>query len=137
MNIKKEEELLLDLDFFKLKNNITSEAIPVVVQHVETKEVLILAYINEIALKESLQLRQAVFWSTSRNELWHKGSTSGDILELLEVRVNCEQNSLLFLVRPVGVGVCHTRNKDGVSRSSCYYRQLSLNSSGELTFIEA
>ena len=67
----------------------------------------------------------AVFWSTSRNELWIKGASSGDLLELVEVRVNCEQNSILYLVRPKGQGVCHTRDADGGSRSSCYYRRIA------------
>ena len=67
----------------------------------------------------------AAFWSTSRNELWIKGATSGDVLELVEVRVNCEQNSLLYRVRPQGQGACHTVDAEGRSRAGCYYRRLA------------
>lgn len=124
----------LNLDFSKLQL-VTSSVIPVVVQHAETKEVLILAYVNEEAFSVSLKLREAVFWSTSRNELWHKGKTSGDFLELKGVQVNCEQNSLVFQVTPKQRGVCHTKNESGVSRTTCYYRDLDFDS-GALRFTE-
>jgi phosphoribosyl-AMP cyclohydrolase len=74
----------------------------------------------------------AAFWSTSRDELWVKGATSGDTLELVEVRVNCEQNSLLYLVKPLGQGACHTKGADGQARPSCYYRRIK---DGRLQFI--
>lgn len=109
--------------------------IPVVLQHVETGDVLFVGYANELALRTSIQERIAVLWSTSRNELWRKGATSGDVLELSEVRVNCEQNSLLYLVRPVNRGVCHTVGDDGVNRSSCYYRAITDES--DLAFVAA
>ena len=67
---------------------------------------MILAYINEFALKESIRQKRAVFWSTSRNELCVKGASLGDYLELHEVRINYEQNSFLFLVTPIQGGVC-------------------------------
>jgi phosphoribosyl-AMP cyclohydrolase len=107
--------------------------LPVVVQHAESKEVLILAYANRQALEYSLKNKVASFWSTSRNELWIKGATSGDVLELVEVRVNCEQNSLLYLVRPKTGSVCHTKDSHGVARSSCYYRRLGAD--GSLEFL--
>ncbi len=81
------------------------------------------AYANELALEETLKTRRAVLWSTSRNELWRKGETSGDVLELVDVRVNCEQNSLLYSVRPRG-GTCHTRDAEGNTRPNCYYRTI-------------
>jgi len=78
------------------------------------------------AFEKALETRSAVFWSTSRNELWEKGKTSGETFDLLEVRVNCEQNSLLYRVRPVGGGVCHTTDPStGKARSRCYYRRLT------------
>ena len=86
--------------------------LPVVLQHADTGEVLFVGYANEKALAETLRVRQAVLWSTSRNELWHKGATSGDWLDLVDVRVNCEQNSLLYRVRPRS-GVCHTKDASG------------------------
>ncbi|MFT4901752.1 MAG: phosphoribosyl-AMP cyclohydrolase, partial [Lentimonas sp.] len=64
------------------------------------------------------------FWSTSRNELWIKGKTSGDYLKIEEVCVNCEQNSILYKVTPAGKGACHTKNGEGVARSGCYYRRV-------------
>ena len=123
---KLEEGNLLTLDWDKLaKASVCPGMIPVVVQHAGTREVLLLAYTNEIAFRKSVQSRTLVLWSTSRNELWEKGKTSGETFELLDVRVNCEQNSLLYLVRPKRGGICHTRNRDGSPRN-CFYRRLNL-----------
>jgi phosphoribosyl-AMP cyclohydrolase len=102
--------------------------VPVVVQDVNSKEVLIVAYVNEQALMHSLENGIATFWSTSRNELWIKGKTSGDILNLKEVRVNCEQNSLLYLVEPAKEGACHVKDGSGKALRSCYYRKLTFDS---------
>jgi len=125
----------LALDFHKLlKVSATGiPVLPVIVQHAETKEVLVLAYANRQALNESLASGIACFWSTSRNELWIKGKTSGDFLDLVEVRVNCEQNSLLYLVKPRKEGVCHTKTADGKTRKTCYYRKLD---QGSLHFLD-
>lgn len=121
-----EEGAELQLDFNKLQKIAQSgnAVVPVVVQSADSAEVLIVAYANEQALTESLKRKVAVFWSTSRNELWIKGATSGDVLDLVEVKVNCEQNSLLYRVRPRNAGCCHTRRADGEARQSCYYRRL-------------
>jgi len=130
-----EKGTILSLDFSKLNQigNAGHSVLPVVVQDSDSGEVLIVAYANEEALRETLKRKEAVFFSTSRNEIWHKGATSGDTLSLVEVRVNCEQNSLLYLVRPQGEGACHTKNEDGVARPSCYYR--SIDSDSNLRFI--
>jgi phosphoribosyl-AMP cyclohydrolase len=121
-----EEGTELALDFQKLaKVGETGQAvIPVVLQDSASGEVLFVGYATEEALRETLRTRTAVLWSTSRNELWRKGETSGDVLELVEVRVNCEQNSLLYRVRLAGRGACHTRGADGLPRRRCYYRRL-------------
>ena len=121
-----EEGLELRLDFGKLVKVGQSgqDVVPVVLQHAESGEVLFVGYANELALRATLETRSAVLWSTSRNELWHKGATSGDVLELEEVRVNCEQNSLLYRVRPVRAGACHTTDAEGNTRATCYYRRL-------------
>ncbi len=94
-------------------------------QHADTKEVILVAYANEEAVERSISSRIATFWSTSRNALWIKGEESGNSFELIEIRVNCEQNSLLYLVRPKGGGICHTKNSRRQARN-CYYRQLDL-----------
>ncbi|OGG93255.1 MAG: phosphoribosyl-AMP cyclohydrolase [Candidatus Lambdaproteobacteria bacterium RIFOXYD2_FULL_50_16] len=121
-----EEGRKLELDFGKLKKvaRCGEEVLPVVAQEVGTGEVLILGYANRQALDYTLKNRVACFWSTSRNELWIKGATSGEFLDLVEVRVNCEQNSLLYLVKVRNVGACHTKNQKNEPRMGCYYRKI-------------
>ena len=72
--------------------------IPVAVQNADTREVILVAYTNEHAMRESFAKRKLILWSTSRNKLWFKGETSGETFDLLEAYVNCEQNSLLYVV---------------------------------------
>ena len=119
-----EEGPVLSLDFSKLSKVVSGsgDVIPVVVQHALTKDVLLVAYVNQSALDASLSTGVATFWSTSRRELWIKGASSGDFLDLKEARVNCEQNSLLFLVMPRAGGACHTKLSSGKSRQTCFYR---------------
>lgn len=121
-----EEGSSLNLDFGKIESVAASAkgVIPAVAQDIDTGTVLIVGYVNQQALETAMREKLAVFWSTSRNELWIKGATSGDALELIETRVNCEQNSILYLVRPQGSGACHTRDDQGVSRATCYYRAI-------------
>src|SRR6202000_3391196 len=121
-----EEGGALHLDFGKLQKiaKTESQVVPVVVQDADSKEVLVVAYANQLALETTLKSGIATFWSTSRNELWIKGATSGDQLKIVDVRVNCEQNSLLYLVRMVGGGVCPTKDESGHTRRTCYYRSL-------------
>ncbi len=121
-----EEGSALTLDFSKLRQlgETKQDVLPVVLQNADSGDVLFVGYANQQALSETLRTHTAVLWSTSRNELWHKGATSGDVLEIVEVRVNCEQNSLLYRVRPRG-GVCHTKPPAGGTRSRCYDRRLS------------
>ena len=124
-----EESLDLQLDFNKLSSAVANcpGVIPVAVQNADTQEVILLAYANRLALETAISTRTAVFWSTSRNELWIKGKTSGETFDLLEVRVNCEQNSLLYLVRPRRGGICHTKNSRGEPRN-CFYRKIDFDS---------
>jgi phosphoribosyl-AMP cyclohydrolase len=121
-----EEGRELELDFTKIHKVAAAgnDVVPVAVQHADTKEMLLIAYVNREALEMTLRTRVATFWSTSRHELWIKGKTSGDQLDLVDVRVNCEQNSLLYLVRPAKGGVCHTRDAEGHTRCTCFYRQI-------------
>ena len=121
-----EEGTELALDFNKLAKAAECPGIlPCAVQNADTGEVILVAYVNELALRTAIESRAAVFWSTSRNELWEKGKTSGETFDLLEVRVNCEQNSLLYIVRPRRGGICHTKNGQGEPRN-CFYRRLDL-----------
>jgi phosphoribosyl-AMP cyclohydrolase len=131
-----EEGTELFLDYAKLDKVAQGGVplVPVAVQDADTKEVLIIAYANQEALNHTLEHGVAAFWSTSRNELWVKGATSGDSLKIVEVRVNCEQNSLLYLVRPLGEGACHTKGSDGRARKSCYYRKIQ---DGKLAHVDA
>ena len=121
-----EEGTKLALDFDKIAKiaaKTSSGVIPVAVQHADTKEVILVAYTNELAFRKSIETRSLVLWSTSRNELWEKGKTSGETFDLLDAYVNCEQNSLLYVVRPRRSAICHTKNKAGQPRN-CYYRKI-------------
>jgi phosphoribosyl-AMP cyclohydrolase len=118
----------MKLDFGKLAKAAAScrELIPVAVQNIDTGEVILVAYTNEMAFKKTIETRRAIFWSTSRNELWEKGKSSGNTFRLVEILVNCEQNSLLYRVKPESGSICHTNNKDGIARN-CFYRRLNLD----------
>jgi len=145
-NIEETSELTLDftkLEKVGLQVRATRESgasaqdpgvIPVAVQNADTKEVILVAYTNEFAMKESFRLRKLVLWSTSRNKLWFKGETSGETFDLLEAYVNCEQNSLLYVVRPCRGGICHTKNKAGAPRN-CYYRRIDFDTLA-LSFVD-
>lgn len=99
--------------------------VPTVVQDAADGRILMLAYVNELALKTTLEKQMATFWSTSRNELWTKGETSGDFLKIVEILTDCDQDALIYRVLPQGGGACHTRDaQSGKTRSSCFYRKL-------------
>lgn len=123
-----EETSELRLDFDKLvKSSAACRGIlPVAVQDINTGAVILLAYTNKEAFALAMHKRTLILWSTSRNELWEKGKTSGETFELCEAYVNCEQNSLLYRVRPRRGGICHTRNKAGRPRD-CFYRRINLD----------
>ena len=91
--------------------------IPAVVQDIDTGEVLMLGFMNEEALQKTLTGEDVWFYSRSRKEMWHKGSTSGNYIKVREVWKNCENNSLLVIAKPVGP-VCHTGNK------TCFFQKL-------------
>ena len=91
--------------------------VPVVVQDVKTKEVLMLAYANEEALRKTFETGYAHYWSRSRKKLWMKGETSGNVQKVVEVRIDCDNDAILYVVEQKGVA-CHTGNY------SCFYRRL-------------
>lgn len=95
----------------------SSGLIPAIVQDAETKDVLMLAYMNKESMQLTLDTGETIFWSRSRKELWHKGETSGNIQRVVEIRVDCDQDTLLILVHPAGPA-CHTGNQ------TCFYRDL-------------
>ena len=130
-----EETDTLSLDYMKIANVYAcgKAVLPVVIQDYDTKEVLILGYATKKALDHTIETKIATLWSTSRNELWIKGSTSGQTLSIVEIRVNCEQNSLLYLVKSPTEGACHTKDGNKHFRKSCYYRRIDNNN--QLSFI--
>ena len=106
--VKLEDAYIAVMDFEK-QNGL----IPTIVQDIETKQVLMLAYSNKESLRKSLKDGLATYWSRSRNELWTKGLTSGNTQELISAKFDCDQDSLLFKVRQKG-NACHT------GRYSCF-----------------
>jgi len=94
-----------------------SGLVPAIVQDAETNEVLMLAYMNAESLALTFSTGETYFWSRSRQELWHKGATSGNVQRVVEVRVDCDADALLILVNPAGAA-CHTGAR------SCFYRNL-------------
>jgi len=114
----------LRLDFKKLLAG-ESRVLPVAVQDAKTGEVILIAYTNEAAFKKTLSEKKAVFWSTSRNELWYKGDGSGNTFTVHEILVNCEQNSMVYKVTPDKGNICHV--KSGGVALNCYYRALDIN----------
>ena len=90
-------------------------------------QILMVAWMNHEAWYKTVSSRIATFWSTSRNELWTKGATSGDYLEVHDILVDCDLDTVLLKVRQLGKGTCHTLNASGQTRKSCFYRKLSEN----------
>jgi phosphoribosyl-AMP cyclohydrolase len=100
--------------------------IPCIVVSSRTGKTLMLAYMNELALQKTVETGEAHYWSRSRNELWHKGATSGEIQKIVEIRTDCDQDTLLLTVEmPEPEKACHT------GRESCFYRILK---NGKLIF---
>lgn len=91
--------------------------VPAIVQDYKTKEVLMLAYMSKESLTKTLEGDTTWFYSRSRDELWNKGATSGHFQYVKEIKVDCDNDTLLLLVEQVGAA-CHTGNK------SCFYRNL-------------
>ena len=91
--------------------------VPAIVQDAETKEVLMMAWMTAESLRLTIEQGETWFWSRSRGELWHKGATSGNTQKVVEVRVDCDADTLLVLVNPAGAA-CHTGER------SCFYRNI-------------
>lgn len=93
--------------------------IPAIVQDAGTGEILMFAWMNEESLRRTQETGQAWFWSRSRRELWHKGATSGNTLDVREIRYDCDEDVLLLKAEPAGPA-CHTGER------SCFYRVLEV-----------
>jgi phosphoribosyl-AMP cyclohydrolase len=104
-----------------------SGLVPAIVQDNVTGEVLMLGFMNEESLAETQRTQEAVFFSRSRNKLWKKGESSGHVLKVLEVRIDCDSDTLLLRVQPIGPGVCHEGYR------SCFYRRLEDDGTAVLT----
>jgi len=104
--------------------------IPALAMDATTREPLMLAYMNEESLRRTLAIGEAVYWSRSRNEFWHKGATSGHIQRIVEIRTDCDQDALILVVEQIGAGACHT------GRSSCFYRRVVAGAAGDTVKLE-
>ncbi|MCE1253489.1 MAG: phosphoribosyl-AMP cyclohydrolase [Anaerolineae bacterium] len=107
-----------------LETNIKYDAsglIPAIVQDVNTRQVLMLAYMNAETLKLTLETGETHFWSRSRQEIWHKGATSGNIQKVVSLALDCDLDTLLVSVLPAGPA-CHTGS------TSCFFNPLSIES---------
>ena len=91
--------------------------IPAIVQDYKNNEVLMLAYVNKESMKKTIETGQTWFFSRSRKMLWHKGETSGNVQTIKEIKVDCDNDTVLFLVKQKGAA-CHTGEK------SCFYRSI-------------
>lgn len=91
--------------------------VPAIVQDAHSKEVLTLAYMNEQSLQKTLETKETWFYSRSRQELWHKGETSGNVQKVVDIRYDCDADALLILVEPKGPA-CHT------GEYSCFHHRL-------------
>ncbi len=106
----------MNLDFKKFNG-----LIPVVIQDYKTNEILMLAFMNEEAWKKTLETGKAHFFSRARNKLWMKGETSGNVQEVKEILVDCDDDSLILKVNQIGGAACHT------GYQSCFYRRFKNN----------
>ena len=102
--------------------------IPAMAIDAKSKEPLMLAYMNEESLRLTLEKQEAVYYSRSRQTLWHKGATSGEFQKVITIRTDCDQDALILEVEQLGGGCCHTK------RSTCFYREVAPD--GSLTFRE-
>lgn len=122
--IEETDKLMLDWNKISCMDR-ENKVIPVAVQNIITKEVILIAYTNEEAFFETVRKKKLVLWSTSRNKLWFKGAESGNTFTVEHIFVNCEQNSLVYQVTPDKGNICHT-SYNGVP-NNCYYRELDMS----------
>jgi len=93
---------------------------PCVVQDATSKDVLMVAYMSRESLARTIEIKETVFWSRSRQELWHKGATSGNVQRLVRLKYDCDADCLLAIIEPAGPA-CHT------GEYTCFYREIPLD----------
>ena len=116
-----------ELDRAEFRDTVRFDAqglVTAVVQDAETLEVLMVAWMNREALDRTIESGQAVFWSRSRREIWHKGATSGNFIDVAGILVDCDGDTLILLARPHGPA-CHTGAR------TCFFSGLELESGQE------
>ena len=101
--------------------------LPAIAQDHDSGKILMLAYINKSSWEKTLETGEAHYWSRSRQELWHKGGTSGHVQKIKEIYVDCDQDTVVFKVEQVGGAACHT------GYESCFYQKVDTN--GEVTVV--
>ena len=105
---------MIELDFSK-----NSGLIPAIVQDFRSGKVLMLAYINQASWEKTLKTGEAYYWSRSRQELWHKGESSGHVQKIREIYADCDNDTVLFRVEQIGGAACHTGHE------TCFYKKVS------------
>lgn len=115
--MKNDIQVLSSTEFLDSVEFDAQGVVTAVVQDANSLEVLMVAWMNREALEQTVELDQAVFWSRSRRELWHKGATSGNFIDVEEILVDCDGDTLVLLARPHGPA-CHTGAR------SCFFRRL-------------
>ena len=101
--------------------------LPAIVQDLDSGKILMLAYINKSSWEKTFETGEAHYWSRSRQELWHKGGTSGHVQKIKEIYMDCDQDTVLFKVEQVGGAACHT------GYESCFYQKVDTN--GDVTVV--
>ncbi len=116
---------MIELDFNKMGG-----LIPAIAQDCRTGEVLMMAYMNELAWQKTLETGKVHYWSRSRNSLWLKGETSGHLQKVREIRVDCDNDCILVRIEQVGGVACHTGHR------SCFYRKVGDGAGTDRVLVE-
>jgi len=113
---------VVELDFSK-----GDGLLPAIVQDYRSNKVLMLAYINKASWEKTLDTGEAHYWSRSRQEIWHKGGTSGHVQKIKEIYADCDMDTVLFMVEQVGGAACHT------GYETCFHKKVDRN--GVMTIV--
>lgn len=121
--MKKHNQNNIELDF-KKGNGL----LPAIVQDYASGKVLMLAYINELSWKKSIETGEAHYWSRSRKELWHKGGTSGNVQKIKEIYADCDNDTIVFKIDQIGGAACH------LGYESCFHKKVGRD--GSFTIVD-